>query len=107
MSLTLAIPTYNNYRQLIHALVSLTRNTDFDGRLIVINNGDPTVGGEPFAEAVRRVVPYNVEVYQADTNLGWCGGINAALSVSDSDLFCMCNDDVLFLPNRNFWTRVY
>ena len=107
MKLTLAIPTFNNYNQLVHALISLVRNTDFDGRLIVINNGDERIGDESFADAVRRVVPYHVEMYQAEANLGWCGGINAALGVSDSELFCMCNDDVLFPPNRQFWKRVY
>lgn len=107
MSLTIAIPTFNNVRQLVHALVSLTRNTDFDGRILVINNGDEMLGPDTFEAVVRGAVPYDIQVVQAPGNLGWCGGINLALSMCETELFCMCNDDVLFLTNREFWKCVY
>lgn len=82
MKLVVAIPTWNNPQQLEGALKSLEK-TDIEefGEVIVVDNGG------------------------SNANLGWCGGINKALSQSSSDLFCMCNDDVVF-PVGDFWRRL-
>ena len=94
-----AIPTYNNINQLAGALVSLVRNTDFRGRILVINNGETRY------EDVQALIPYEVDWIDAGSNLGWCGGINLALKNSDHPLFCMANDDILFPVNREFWSN--
>lgn len=102
MSHTLAIATWNNEHQLVDTLVSLARNTDFSGRVIVINNGKPGI-----AETIQWAVPYDISLWiDAGKNLGWEGAINLALSETDTDLFTMLNDDVLFPPaSTQFWDR--
>lgn len=102
MSLTVAIPSLNNTRQLADTLISLVRNTDFAGRIIVVNNGEPGS-----YEAVQGVVPYDLDWIDMGTNAGWMGGINQALKHATTDLFCMLNDDVLFPPcSTTFWDKL-
>src|SRR5687767_11410247 len=98
MTHTLAIATYNNNEQLINACVSLVRNTDFSGRLLVVNNGEPGTYNQ-----VQGAVPYEIDWLEAGGNLGWMGAINQALDLSDTDLFTMMNDDVLFPPASIDW----
>lgn len=101
MSLTVAIPTWNNPHQLREAVGSLVVNTDFTGRIIIINNGD-----NGLYEQIQASIPYDLDWIDADRNLGWEGGINEALKHADSDLFCMLNDDVIFPPSSmDFWNR--
>jgi len=97
---TLAIPTWNNPRQLIDALVSLVRNTDWSGRILVVNNG------EPCYEEVQGAVPHEIDWIDAGENLGWMGGINLALKHTDTHYFCMMNDDVVFPVNPKFWQNL-
>ena len=97
MSLTVAIPTYKNQHQLVDTLVSLVRNTDFSGRVLVINNGDACY------EEVQGAVPYDIDWLEAGENLGWARAINVALERADTDFFCMLNDDVLFAPCSTSW----
>ncbi len=99
MTLTLAIPTWNNPGQLTSALLSLVRHTDFSGRVLVINNG------EPCYERVQGAVPYELDWIDAKENLGWMGGVNEALAHTDTPFFCMMNDDVLFPYDESFWDR--
>lgn len=99
--LTVAIPTWNNFQQLVDTLQSLVCNTDFDGRILVINNGTDRY------EDVQAVVPRDIGWIDAGENLGWMGGINLALKHTETELFCMCNDDVYFPPSRpDFWERL-
>lgn len=83
MRLVVAIPTWNNPEQLKNALASLARTDIQDyGEVRVVDNGG------------------------SNQNLGWCGGINKALrEAPPSDLFCMCNDDVVFPPG-DFWRKL-
>lgn len=97
MKITVAIPTYNNPYQLRGTILSLIHNTDFTGRIIVVNNGSDSY------EAAQAVIPYEIDWVDAGENLGWIGGINEALGMADSDLFCMLNDDVIFPWNQTFW----
>ena len=98
--LTIAIPSWQNQQQLCDALVSLTRHTDFDGRIIVINNG-----GADY-RVVQASVPREIDWIDAPQNLGWSNAINEALGHTESELFCMLNDDVVFHVDREFWARL-
>lgn len=99
MSTTLAIPTYNNQNQLVSALLSLVTHTDFAGRVIVVNNG------EPCYEQVQGAIPYDLDWIDAGKNLGWMGGINEALAQTTTPFFCMMNDDVVFPYDKGWWDR--
>lgn len=104
MSLTVIIPTYENPQQLHDTLISLVRNTDFSGRIIVVNNGKP---GNGYYEAIQQAVPHEVDWMEPGRNLGWMGAINLALREVDTEFVCMLNDDVLFPPaSFEFWKKL-
>ena len=75
--ITMVIPTYNSPQVLDTMLTSLFTNTDWDGRVIVVNNGEPGL-------QVHLKVDMIIE---AGSNLGWMGGVNAGLREADSDFF--------------------
>jgi len=102
--LTIAIPTYNNYQQLYWCLCSLTLHTDYPYKIIVINNC--LENASRLETAVENCNFDKIEVVHAKKNEGWIGGINLALSMTDTKYFCMMNDDVLFLPHSNAFWRV-
>lgn len=91
--ITMVIPTYNSPDVLHHMLTSLKTNTDWGGRIILVNNGDKL----PYTPDVDMLI-------EAGQNLGWMGGVNAGLAEADTEFFCMANDDLLFIPgSREFW----
>lgn len=101
MSITVAIPTFNNPAQLRETLATLVVNTDFAGRVLVINNGEPGLYPE-----IQADIPYDIDWLDAGRNLGWEGGINEALRLTQTEFFCMLNDDVMFPPaSHEFWGR--
>ena len=103
--LTIAIPTYKNFKQLVDCLFTLNRFNEYPFKVVVVNNGperDPD--GTLFAEQLQSAVGFPVKVLQAEHNLGWAGGINRAFEQEcDTPLFCMCNDDVVFIPQFGFF----
>jgi GT2 family glycosyltransferase len=100
VNVTVAIPTWNNPHQLRGTILSLVHNTDFTGRIIVVNNGQDSY------ESAQGVIPYDLDWVDAGENLGWIGGINEALSMTDTELFCMLNDDVVFPWDKSWWDRL-
>ena len=104
MSVTVIIPTYENPHQLVDTLVSLVRNTDFVGRIIVVNNGRP---GRGYYEQVQGAVPHEIDWIEPGKNLGWMGAINLGLAEVTTEVVCMLNDDVLFPPaSFEFWKKL-
>lgn len=104
MNLTVIVPTWNNPQQLHDTLVSLSRNTDFTGRILVVNNGDE---GLALYQSIQGAVPREVDWIDAGKNLGWMGAINLALEEVQTEYVCMLNDDVLFPPaSYEFWKRL-
>ena len=89
----MVIPTFNSPDVLHHMLTSLKTNTDWGGRIVLVNNGDKL----PYTPDVDMLI-------EAGSNLGWMGGVNAGLKEADTEFFCMANDDLLFVPGSNaFW----
>jgi len=106
--LTIAIPTYYNFRQLMECLVSLTLNVEFPYKVVVVNNGSAADrDGHSLESKIRERISFpQLEVLNLGENLGWCGGINRAFEQKcDTDYFMMCNDDVLFLRGENWFLR--
>ena len=103
--LTIAIPTFNNPEQLHWCLSSLLRHTEFPHRIIVVNNGGENAHAVEFS--CKQLGFPSLEVLNLDKNLGWMGGINAALERTETPFFCMMNDDVVFIPGRyEFWRKL-
>lgn len=101
-TLTIAIPTWHNARQLSDCLSTLINYTKFPFKVLVIDNGLDEV-----MEKSSKAWPDNVEYVAPKENLGWIGGINLGLELCDTPLFCMMNDDVMFLPsNTGFWQEL-
>lgn len=95
-NITMVIPTFNSPEVLRNMLTSLWTNTDWEGRIIVTNNGEPL----PF----KGIEGGPLEIVDAGSNLGWMGGVNRGLAMADTEFFCMANDDLLFIPRSfNFW----
>ena len=104
------IPTFGNYQILNQCLRSFgTSSPDFC-HITIINN-ESTVES---ANQIDRIV-YNsgmgdrIEVIQPGLNMKWMGAINIGLhkTSSDSEFFCMMNDDVIFPPgSNNFWPNM-
>ena len=104
MSLAVIVPTFNNPQQLHDTLMSLVRNTDFAGRIIVVNNGAP---GNGYYEQVQGSIPHEIDWIEPGKNLGWMGAINLALPEVQTEWVCMLNDDVLFPPaSFEFWQKL-
>ncbi|MFA6043300.1 MAG: glycosyltransferase [Patescibacteria group bacterium] len=101
-ALTIAIPTYNNPQQLNLCLSTLFCCAPGDYKVLLVNNGD---GDLSFP--LPEVADGRVTVLKPEKNLGWCGGINAALRETDTEFFCMMNDDVVFLEGLPlFWAHL-
>ena len=104
MKLTIAIPTWNNFKQLVDCLLTLTLYVEYPFKIVVINNGAAVdADGLEFEARLRKFVKYpHIEVIQAPENLGWQKAINLAfLEKCDTELFAMANDDLVFIP----WCR--
>ncbi len=101
--LTIAIPTFGNLGQLKWCVKSLFSYTDYPFRVVIVNNnpGDAEVLDKMQKESSIGDL---LSVLQMPVNMGWMGGVNAALADCDTRLFCMLNDDVVFIPGRpTFW----
>jgi len=105
--LTIAIPTLNNMQQLDWCIRSLFMYTEFPYRVVLVNNHPPAsaqLDGYVSGSSVGELLT----VRHMERNVGWIGGINAALEECDTELFCMLNDDVMFLPGHNtFWRLLW
>lgn len=106
--LTVAIPTYNNFDQIAMCLATLRLYNDFPMRIIVVNNGDGSdADGRGFKDQLEKVTSMPVDVLQAEHNLGWAGGINRAFEeFCETELFCMLNDDTVFVPQFGFFNTL-
>jgi GT2 family glycosyltransferase len=108
MDLTIAIPTHNNFKQLVDCLYTLTFYNEYPFKIVVINNGDAVdPDGKDFEETLRNHIVYpHLKVISPGENLGWQGAINKAfLEECDTRLFAMCNDDLVFLPFSSLFLR--
>ena len=98
-NITICIPTFNSPEVLNCMLTSLYTNTDWEGRVIVVNNGTSPHPDLPIFKEKQ------ILVVEAGRNTGWMGGVNLGLEMARTELFCMSNDDLLFPPGSwEFWT---
>ena len=106
--MTIAVPSFHNFDQLRNTLFTLTTYVEFPYKVVVINNGDPKdINGNDFESALRQYIKYPaLEVITPGTNLGWQKSINKVfLEHCDTPLFCMMNDDLIFIPYQRTFFR--
>lgn len=96
------IPTWNNTAQLRPCLQSLLNTCPTEGlfHVWVVNNGHPDS-----CKFIGKDHP-TITVVQPDENLGWEGGLKAALPLSDSPFVLFLNDDTFFLPANRYWLHM-
>lgn len=95
---TLGVVTYNSPDVVRTMLLSLWAHSRFEGTVVLVNNG------EELPRDVIELVKGNVLV--PGRNVGWEGGVNLALAECRTRLFCMANDDLLFVPDPGFWWKL-
>ena len=89
------IPTYNNIDQLQACVMSMIDTQEvYPINIIVVNNGD---------SPIKQYLPQDITVIDSGDNLGWCGGLEKGLKVTDSPYVIFANDDI-FIPwaSRNW-----
>lgn len=104
MRFHMVIPTWKNDAMCAAAIRSLYEYTDYAqyGTLYVLNNAqEPT----PELEAARE--RYGFDLWHSGENLGWMKAINLGFQrdETEAEFFVMCNDDVVFPQDRQFWPR--
>jgi GT2 family glycosyltransferase len=79
---------------MLHAcLRSLAAQTLVRRRVLVFDNGSAT----PVAARLPEL-PLHIDVLRSETNLGFTGGINAAMASVDAELVALINNDVVLDP---------
>lgn len=99
----MVMPTWNNGPMCGQAIRTLYEYTEFDkyGKLLVIENSP-----EADPELAAMCAKYGAELYRPEENLGWMKSINLGIRrMAPVPYFTMCNDDVVFPQDRNFWSR--
>jgi cellulose synthase/poly-beta-1,6-N-acetylglucosamine synthase-like glycosyltransferase len=92
-------------QQLEWTLKSLI-NCGFNVNVNVINN-DPSPIAQARVDRLLRDMPPIYTAFQPGSNKKWMGAINIGLEETETEFFCMMNDDVLFPPNStDFWPRL-
>lgn len=111
-SLSICIPTYNNFQQLHWCLHSLVNNAPGAYRILVVNNDSSSQSNDGIRHIVKSIglSDDQVTIIQPGSNLRWMGSINIGLHhihASTTKYFCMMNDDVIFPPSSNdFWSNM-
>jgi len=105
--LTILIPTYQNPDHIYRCVQSLLLATEFPYRIIVLNN-DPHPDMRQHLDNLFSQVGFtHFQIEHLDGNKGWMGAINHGMTLVDTPLTCLLNDDVVFIPGqRDFWRRL-
>ena len=110
VTLAICIPTYNNHQQLDWCLHSLFEYTEYDYRVVVIDNESTQESHDSIKNIIQDLPEDSVTIVQPGSNLKWMGSINVGLHHTHSvhsEYFCMMNDDVVFIPGRyEFWRKL-
>lgn len=76
---------------LLHCLGSLSRQRLLPRRVIVWDNGSKILA----SERVKRPFPFELAIQRSETNLGFTGGINAAMHEVTAPFVAWVNNDVV------------
>lgn len=88
------IPAYNSLKQLKLCIDSIYNNTDNDSfQLCIINNSPDNSEIKEMLDAMNDEFD-NIIIYDKN-NIGWVGGINYGIEVSDNPYVVFLNDDII------------
>jgi O-antigen biosynthesis protein len=87
-TLSILMVVYGQARLAIDALRSVTKNTDVDYEVVVVDNASPDGAGDQVSREVEgiRYVPM-------DTNIGFGQGMNRAVREARGEFLCLLNSD--------------
>ena len=103
MTHVLVMPTWRNAAMCAEAIRTLYNYTDFEGRVLLIDNS-----GTSESALLKSLESYpGLLYYVSPDNLGWMRSINLGWHQfrDVATHFTMCNDDVVFPQDRKFWSR--
>ena len=102
MKTLMVMPTWKNETMCGEAIRTLYEYTDFAqyGDLVIIDNAP---NGTHLANICAK---YGARYRPQDENLRWMKSINRVADPG-TELFTMCNDDVVFPQDRGFWPRTF
>jgi len=108
--LSICIPTYNNHQQLDWCLHSLFEHTDYNYKILVIDNESAIESYKSIQNIIQDLPEDAITIVQPGSNLKWMGSINIGLHhihAAQSEYFCMMNDDTVFIPeSKDFWKNL-
>lgn len=95
---SIIIPTYQNYEQLLACMSSILRySAVYPVEIIVVNNGGPELHQ-------TNIDTYpNTLILDPPHNLGWEGGLKLGLEHSDSEFVIFMNDDTFVPESSKNW----
>lgn len=97
MKCDLILPVWNQLEFTRDCIKSLSVTVDVPVRLLVINNGS-TDGTTEYLRTLTLPPMIKLEVITNPTNLGYGGGVNQGLKLSDAPFVCILNNDTEFGP---------
>lgn len=100
-TVSIIIPTFNNYNQLLGCVNSIHEQSSHTYQVIVVNNGE--AGTTDKIKALFEGGPQIDVVDCGGKNLGWEGGLIRGLKESKTPYVCFMNDDTLVVPGTGDW----
>ena len=96
---TIIIPTYDNYQQLIECVNSmLFYRKIYPLKIIIINNGRTEIKMDKKLNEWLTIVKPKI-------NLGWEGGLKYGIEHSKSKYIVFANDDIYIPPSSSYWLK--
>lgn len=93
ISCTIVIPVYNGLEHLKRLLPSLERNTHKDAQILIINDNSPDSRVSEFLQGFKSHPGF--QILDNESNLGFVGTINRAMSLVRTDFAVWLNSDTV------------
>lgn len=97
MKCDIIIPIWNQKDITKGCIDSITRNTGYPYRLILIDNGSDDAT-KSYLESVRNSRPSDVVLIRNEKNLGFVKAVNQGLKTSTAPYVCISNNDTIATP---------
>ncbi len=95
MKCDLLLPVWNQLDYTRECIKSLFATVDVPSRLIVIDNAS-TDGTAEYLRALTPPSMIKLEIITNSSNLGYGGGVNQGLKITDAPFVCILNNDTVF-----------
>jgi len=94
MRCDIIMPVWNELQATRECVDSLTKNTGYPYRLVIVDNGS---GRETsvYLTALKARADINAVLIRNDENLGFAKGVNQGIAASDAPYLCVMNNDTV------------